>query len=302
MTMATNATTSKPNEKEMNVRWLVICDTFQSDAHTHTRAPITFCFRIKIIKTNRFRLQWGIVVSGWVANDTIRTTGKYKRSTEKKPAWPQWMVRGVWYGSLWVLQRVPQIRAHAFFPLPANWYVSFGSRRTTKSEFSRAAAAHEINEIKYQVYECIDLICRIAKDICSGSMSQPQPNYVVTATHCKYAAIGCFLFAEVSPMPSSNNFQFYVSQPIHIFIKTLVVSIKFCQAIRLKENVFIDRHNPRHLSSFSIGQSRCCCGRGYRKIPRIELQTESNKNFRPKIVVNWFHEKPINNFTESMEL
>lgn len=108
---------------------------------------------------------------------------------EKRPAWPQWMVRGAWcvirVAVNISVQRVPQLQAHAF---SSSRLICFlGSRRTTKSEFSRAAAAHEINETKYQVYECIDLISRMAKDIWWWKYASPATNYVVTnATHCKY--------------------------------------------------------------------------------------------------------------------
>lgn len=94
--------------------------------HTLTRAPITFCFRIKLIKTNRFRLQWGIFVSGWVANDTIRTTDKYKRSTKKdQRGRNEWcVVRGVWYGSLSIYRCNVFPNFRHMHSLPVDWYVS----------------------------------------------------------------------------------------------------------------------------------------------------------------------------------
>lgn len=180
MTLATTATTENPNKNGMNVRWLVICDTFQSDTHTHATAHYILFSN----KNNKYKSVSSPVrhIRERLGSERHDTKNKKIQTIEKKQRG-----RGhnecVWYGSLWVH------RCNVFpnsvtcilliFSSSVNWYVSFGSRvlvRTKqktrqKKNNSGAAAAHEINKIKYQVYECIDLIFGIAKDIWYGSLS-----------------------------------------------------------------------------------------------------------------------------------
>lgn len=137
-------------------------------------------------------------------------------------------------------------------------------------------------------------------------------NYIVSRNrhaHCKHISIVCYFFFFVWPdfslMPSSKNFQFYVSQAIHSnAIKILFESIKILQSHSIEWNIFlltdIIRVVYHHFLLATVAAAAAGAAAATYRIHFMdaaivkfrELSSKWNrvKNFR-RWIVNWFHKK-----------